>query len=335
MPIPFILGGLAIAAGAYGVSKGIDANDNMNKAKQLNSDAKDMAGATEAKIKRYKSDTNKALEGLGKTKINILSGSISKFVENFSKIKNVNVADSVGMEELRGFNSNSQEFIEMRDTSFHASELASGGVGGLAAGTLVAYGASSAVTAFGVASTGTAIAGLSGVAATNATLAWLGGGSLAAGGFGMAGGAVVLGGLVAGPALAIGGAFMAAKAEAALNNAKSNLDQARKFRQEGENICSLLYAIEKRATQIDKLLNNMNEYFIPAVAKMEYIIDVAGTDWRDYRDKEKQAIGKAAQLAKAIKIVLDTSILKEDGSLDSTSEEKLQEGNKLLEKFAG
>jgi len=34
---------------------------------------------------------------------------------------------------------------------------------------------------------------LSGAAATKATLAWLGGGTLAAGGFGIAGGAVVLG----------------------------------------------------------------------------------------------------------------------------------------------
>ncbi|MOA59596.1 hypothetical protein D3C78_1842590 [compost metagenome] len=55
------------------------------------------------------------------------------------------------------------------------------------------------VTALGSASTGAAIAGLSGVAATNATLAWFGGGALAAGGAGMAGGAVVLGGLFAIP----------------------------------------------------------------------------------------------------------------------------------------
>ena len=57
------------------------------------------------------------------------------------------------------------------------------------------------------------IGALSGAAATNATLAWLGGGSLAAGGFGMAGGMAVLGGIVAGPALALGGVFLDSKAE--------------------------------------------------------------------------------------------------------------------------
>ena len=45
----------------------------------------------------------------------------------------------------------------------------------------------------------TAIASLSGVAATNATMAWFGGGALAAGGSGMAGGMMVLGGIIAAP----------------------------------------------------------------------------------------------------------------------------------------
>ncbi|HNZ27298.1 MAG TPA: hypothetical protein PLG34_05640 [Spirochaetota bacterium] len=57
------------------------------------------------------------------------------------------------------------------------------------------------------ASTGTAISTLSGAAATNATLAWLGGGSIAAGGGGIAAGATVLGGIVAIPALTVMGIF--------------------------------------------------------------------------------------------------------------------------------
>ena len=52
-------------------------------------------------------------------------------------------------------------------------------------------------TAFGVASTGTAISALSGAAASNAALAWLGGGALAAGGGGIAAGEALLG--LAGP----------------------------------------------------------------------------------------------------------------------------------------
>lgn len=61
---------------------------------------------------------------------------------------------------------------------------------------LAGYGA---VGVLGTASTGTAIGGLSGAAATNATLAWFGGGALSAGGGGVALGTTVLGGIVAAP----------------------------------------------------------------------------------------------------------------------------------------
>lgn len=72
------------------------------------------------------------------------------------------------------------------------------GVGGLAA-----VGSWVFVSLLGTASTGTAIATLSGAAAYNATLAWFGGGAIAAGGGGMAAGATTLGLIFAIPAIAI------------------------------------------------------------------------------------------------------------------------------------
>jgi predicted nuclease with TOPRIM domain len=77
--------------------------------------------------------------------------------------------------------------------------------GGITAGVGTATGAWALASTIGFASTGTYIGGLSGVAATNATLAWLGGGSLAAGGGGMATGATVLGGLLVIPAIVVTG----------------------------------------------------------------------------------------------------------------------------------
>ncbi len=64
----------------------------------------------------------------------------------------------------------------------------------------------SGVTAFATASTGTPIASLYGIAAKNATMAWLGGGSIKSGGFGMAVGKGVLCGIwgVVGVAVFIG-----------------------------------------------------------------------------------------------------------------------------------
>ena len=88
-------------------------------------------------------------------------------------------------------NSGGQEIIE---SSSKAASVV--GVAGALAGSLTAtLGPSSLMalaTTFGAASTGTAISALSGVAASNAALAWLGGGAIAAGGAGVAGGSFIL-----------------------------------------------------------------------------------------------------------------------------------------------
>ncbi len=69
---------------------------------------------------------------------------------------------------------------------------------------LGASGPSSAINAISAAGTGAAISGLGSLYAAKAGIAWLGGGTLVASGAGIAGGAVLLGGLAAGPLLAMG-----------------------------------------------------------------------------------------------------------------------------------
>ncbi|EON0226198.1 chemotaxis protein, partial [Escherichia coli] len=97
----------------------------------------------------------------------------------------------------------------------YLSTVVAAGVSGAAAGFAVYSG----VMAFAAASTGTPIAALSGAAAYNATMAAIGGGSLAAGGMGMAGGAMVLGTAVAAPLIAIAGWAYDRHATKALENA--------------------------------------------------------------------------------------------------------------------
>lgn len=91
---------------------------------------------------------------------------------------------------------------EFADRELQAARIAAAGAGaGLAAGASVVFMPPTAAmwvaTTFGTASTGTAISALSGAAASNAALAWLGGGALAAGGGGMAAGNALL--ALAGP----------------------------------------------------------------------------------------------------------------------------------------
>ena len=330
--IPFIIGAIAVGAGAYGVKKGFDAREDMNEARKINKEAKDLVADTESRIDNARQSTNALIEQLGKMKIQIMSGSLNAFVENFSRLKNVEINDNVGLEELRGFNPDSKDFLEIKDSTFKAKELAAGGLGGIAAGTLLAVGAFKAGTLIGVASTGTAIAGLSGAVATNATLAWLGGGALSAGGFGIAGGMAVLGGIVAGPALAIGGAFIAAKAEKVLNNARLNSAKALHFSKEGDKICTSLKDIQNRGLQINDLLLKLNNAMAKSAGEIEIILEYFGTDWKNFNLNAKRKIGIAAQIAQAIKTVIDTPLLTEDGNLnDAPTKNALKIGNSIFD----
>ena len=98
---------------------------------------------------------------------------------------------------------NPEQFEEIKNVVASLGDIAArlgfSYVGSGAAGFGAAAGAYAAASAFGTASTGAAISGLAGIAARNATLAWLGGGSLASGGGGMAAGMASLAGIALAP----------------------------------------------------------------------------------------------------------------------------------------
>ncbi len=227
-----------------------------------------------------------------------------------------------------------KSFSELRELQGIASSIAGGVASGAMAGAITAFGAYGAAGALATASTGTAIASLSGAAATNATLAFFGGGSLAAGGLGMAGGTMVLGGLVAGPALAIMGFVVGAKASKNLDNAYSNLAEARKFEEEMNAAADACVGIRRRAVMFDRFLIRLHTVFDPLVYEMTQIIKSRGTEYRQYTDKERKVIASAMSIAGAIKSVLDTAILDKDGNLTEESELTVSKiGNKVKGKL--
>ena len=184
--------------------------------------------------------------------------------------------------------------------------------------------------ALGTASTGTAIATLSGAAATNATLAFFGGGSLAAGGLGMAGGMMVLGGLVAGPALMVMGLINGAKAQEKLNVALENKAEADEIAEALKTASFQCSAIRRRTYMFYQLLARLDAYFLPLIWKMQDIVKNEGTDYRTYKPESKKVIASAASVACSVKAVLDTPILTEDGDLTPESEQIISHINELI-----
>jgi transcriptional regulator with XRE-family HTH domain len=200
-----------------------------------------------------------------------------RFVEIASRVEGATPPDSTHLVEEDDGGHAGADAVAAYRLKYNAnsvSQLLAGGAGGAAAGAAVggaaAYGTFVAVASFGTASTGAAISGLTGVAATNATLALLGGGTLAAGGAGVAGGTMVLAGIVAAPAfiLTAGGLIWMAK-----RNRKQQQELAAKL-DEAE---AELAATSPGVLALTNILPR-------ATATLEYIATHAGhavTRWED------------------------------------------------------
>ena len=334
MPLPLIPIIIAAGTGALGIGKGIEAAIDNKDANDYNSKANDTLSKAKDSLELSRKASNTALETLGGKKLFVLDKSISRFVTSFEKLKNVQLEDSTGMDELNKFRFDKQTAAELKEMSGYASSILGGTMAGALAGSLAAFGAYSAVATFAtVIGSTTAIGSLSGAALTSATLAFLGGGSLAAGGLGMAGGMVVLGGLVAGPALAIMGFIVGAKASENLDNAKSNYAEAKKIAEELQVAAILCNGIRRRSYMFDRLLMRLDALFFPLVFGMETIIAEKGDDWNKFSNEDKHIVAVAAAVAKAIKTVLDTPILTEDGKLTEESAQIAEEIKPVLEAY--
>ncbi|MCP6760052.1 MAG: hypothetical protein NHB32_15160 [Fischerella sp. CENA71] len=144
------------------------------------------------------------------------------------------------------------------------------GAGVMAGAGVACFGPAAAMafaTTFGTASTGAVISSLSGAAATNAALAWLGGGAVAAGGGGMAAGNVLL--AMAGPiGWTIGGAALIGSGMFLSKENKKIGEEANKRAFEIEGLTpkvdakrTEVYLLEEQTVKLADLISNEVEYF--------------------------------------------------------------------------
>ena len=332
MPLPILFIGFAAATGLVGAGKTAIAIADNEKAKKINLSANKSVQDANNKLELQRNAVSVSLSNLGEIKLNILSKNVTEFVNTFEKIKNVDFSNSVGLEELSKLHIDKQDFEELKELGNFALNAAGGATAGITGGALTAFGAYGLAQTFASASTGTAIATLHGAAATNATLAFFGGGSLAAGGLGMAGGAMILGSMVAGPALLVMGLITGAKSQEKLDNALANQAQSEEIVEALNTASFQCNAIRRRTYMFYNLLAHLDSYFLPQIWRMQEIIENEGTDYRTYSKESKQAIMVAASTAGTIKAVLDTPILTDDGLLTDESEKITETIGKIIYK---
>ncbi len=331
MPIPFIIAGLAVVAGGYGVKKGCDAKCDFDDAETYNKWAKEEFEGEQKILNTLRKRTNESMERLGKFKIEIYQDTLADFIEVFSEIKNLDFEDNLDL-GLSIEDIEYQNVLEIKEDVLKITELAGGTVAALSGGALAGFGAFGTAGMLATASTGTAISSLTGVAATNATLAWFGGGSLAAGGLGMAGGTAILGGIVAGPILAVGGAIMAAKAETARNEAISNLTKARVLVEEIKTAEVIVREIKERLLEFINILKPLQKELENYIDKLELIID-RNNNYATYSENEKQNVMICVSIAQTIKNICDVPIIDEEGEITKKSKRVLRRAKDFVSKL--
>ena len=250
-------------------------------------------------------------------KINELGGytyklyiSLTTIQTLFDRIRNVPEENKLKYEKFKTIQINWKQQAAKIELEYKKAEVkaAGQGVAGVGAGiTVVSLGPTVAMgvaTTFGVASTGTAISALSGAAATNAALAWLGGGALAAGGGGMAAGSAFLamagpvGWTIAGISIIASGLFFLKS-----KNEKERL----------ENIYTLISNRDSKTYELAIVeLNERIKRIVDETEKLnEAIIRIKtfGTDYSKMTEKQQYELGAYVNFMEAATMLLVNPIL--------------------------
>ena len=329
--IPVLLGGAALLTGGLGLKKGLDARENFEKAERITDEARRIYDDAARELELVRRETQGSLERLGVEKAAVHASCLKPFVASAQKIKHI-AQDAFDFDAKISLEA---ELADIRRVSLEISDVLKGGVAALSSGALAGFGAFGAAGLLATASTGTAISALSGAAAANATLAWFGGGALAAGGLGMAGGTLVLGGVVAAPVLAVGGLVLAARAEAAVNDACSNREKALGAAESMKAACVGARAIGESAGEMRDVLRELTPYCLEFNEKLRDVV-ARETDYRRISacPEDAHTVRTAFALAKTLSNLMRAPLFDDDGAVVRETRSLLRDNRDFLTQLA-
>ena len=290
---------------------------------QLISDAKSKYDTALRKFESQKKNTTNKLEELAKIKINSWTNGMESFVIAFDSFANVTMDKRLdtNMSFIGSDVEPSTMLVNIQNASITAGEVAKVGFAAIGTGALVGIASYGGAMMFGSASTGTAIAALSGVAKTNATLAWFGGGAKATGGLGMACGKLVLAGIVALPILAVGGIIAAAKGKERLAEAKKINAEARDASEKLDIMTTGMSGIANMSSNYSKFIKKFDNKFKPFIDELNRIkkkyssISSGKIDFNFLTMAEQKSVHLSWLMAQVYYQVLSTTILTDEGTV--------------------
>ena len=303
------------------VVTGMQAVEDRRKSIKTREEADLLKAEIEETNEALRDDLNDILETFGKYRLEALSATVGKFLHCLELMNQR--AKGKEYEFLSEIDIMTEEIKEMESVDMKASDalrtLAVGG--GFAAVGIIGTPAivTGAVTAFCAASTGTAISTLSGAAASNAVLAWLGGGTLAAGGGGVAAGTAVLGVMTAGAT--IGLAVVAVGTLASRFYAKKNteaeayLADVKVWAEQMQSSWTVLAGVKSRIIELHDLTCRLHEKAEVHMKDLEALAPNFDTNNEDHVKLFQQC----AIMAKSMSELAQTPILDADGNISEQS----------------
>jgi hypothetical protein len=311
--LPLIPIAMAFASG-LGILAELDARANEGQAQEIAEDAQSRYEYACEVINQVREETQNLAAQYGELKIAVGQHTVGGFEELKRNIDlTCSYQDRVLLESFEG--AKPQQFKEYKSIKLESIDINQGGI---VADILVGAVADKvvkevvkqgvyALVGLGTASTGTAISGLSGIASQNATLAWLGGGSLAAGGGGMALGGLVLGGITLVPTLLFSG-FRLAKGEKALTDALEYQSEVDVTINEIVNEEEFQLKLQKRICELGCLVEELD-------SKAYDILDRLYS--RSFeRERDTNRFKQVALLIKALVEIINTPVLNGNGKLN-------------------
>jgi hypothetical protein len=297
-------------------------------------DAKDAVGDAKKRLEDAEKSTTiarkaceEAFAALGEAKLHAMQGALLPFHGAFSRLKNVDFHSEVGR-----LGAPALDEIAVKEAGRLTVDVASAlGVGavGYGVGAASGAGAAAAVSGLAAASTGTAISSISGVAATNATLAWLGGGTLASGGGGVAAGGALLSGVAAAPILVVGGIFLHHKGREALAKAETFSADVKTAQAKHRESQAVLRGAASEAQMVRTVLESLTPMVASGSGWLDGVVSVQ-PDWREFDDAGKDTVRRLAALAMATSELVHTPLMSEDGAITKAIRDAVGRGRTLL-----
>lgn len=307
--------------GAAKYASGIKGYNELKQAREIKKQAEENIQNATSVTEKKRDNLNSRIDKYAETKLAAINNTICLFIEYLREIGQKNKGKEY--EALQSIDVKKEDIADIQDLGINAVNMAKGATGSSLLGAMALLGTKAAVlqgvTVFASASTGTAISGLSGAAATNATLAFLGGGSIASGGGGMATGAMVLGGITAGAFLAVGtltgGILLSAHGSRALTMATKYAADVEKGVATLEKSWAIMDGISERVNELEGLTIDLEKRAVEQLKTLAAFVP----DFDTKNPQHQKAFQKTALLMKSIGELANTPLIDEKGCVTENS----------------